>query len=264
MSHSRLNYIRPGAPAHDRLLAPTGLANSDTHGKTGVEAGFPRNWVRVEGSPARLDRDAVADAVLQRKVTAGAGPFVELWVNGAGVGEVVRGEGVHRVRVRVQSPSWFAVTRVETYRNAELIRVDELPADGSARRGAVDLDVSFDDDPGQLDVFYVVIAMGSHPTLSRMAPYYTSTPIPPLQFSDAAVGALASTALGSLLGGGSADVPRHGVSWPYSFTNPVWVDGDGADGWTPPREARMEFCEPAPTDAPAAPPIRRRHAPHAH
>lgn len=248
---------RVGAPAHDKLLAPTGLANSDTHGKTGVEAGFPRNWVRVDGAPNRLDHDAVADAVLDRKVTAGAGPFVELWVNGAGVGSVVRSDGFNNVRVRVQSPAWFAVTRVEIYRNAELIDVAELPSDGSTRNGAVDLDRAFEDNPGQEDVWYVAIALGTDERRSRMSPYYTSTPIPPLQFSDAAVDALGSTSLGTLLGGGSADVPRHGAAWPYSFTNPVWIDGDGEEGWRPPREDRLAFCESPPVagaDAPASPP----------
>jgi hypothetical protein len=245
-----------GTPAHDKLLAPTGLANSDTHGKTGVEAGFPRNWVRVDGAPGRVDHDAIADAVLDRKVTAGAGPFVELWVNGGSVGDVVTSQGANAVHVRVQSPSWFAVTRVEIYRNAELVDVTVLPADGSTRVGAIDLDRAFEDDPGQADVFYVAIALGTDDRRSRMSPFYTSTSIPPLQFSDAAVDALGSTSLGSLLGGGSADVPRHGASWPYSFTNPVWVNGDGEEGWTPPREDRLTFCESPPDASSNAPLVR--------
>ena len=255
---------RVGAPAHDQLLAPTGLANSDTHSKTTVEAGFPRNWVRVEGSPSRVDHDEIVDAVLDRKVTAGAGPFVELWVNGAGIGGVVQGNGSNRVHVKVQSPSWFAVTRVEVYRNAEIILERTLPADGSAREGAVDFDYAFEDDPGAKDVFYVAIALGTHPIKSRLSPYYTSTPIPPLQFSDAAVDALGSTSLGSLIGGGEAEVPRHGAVWPYSFTNPVWVDGDGQLGWTPPRADRLGFCELPSTDGGAAVPQQKKAALRAH
>lgn len=244
-----------GAPDHTTLRAPTGLANSDTHGKTDVEAGFPRNWVRAEdAAPARLDHDAVADAILDRRVTAGAGPFVELWVNGAEIGGVAVGQGDNIVRVRVQSPSWFAVTRVEVYRSGELIRVFDLPADGIDRRGAVDLDETFADrDAGAADVWYVAVALGVDDRRSRLSPYYTAVSIPPLQFSDAATDALGSTALGAFLGA-SADVPRYGVAWPYSFTNPVWVDGDGQEGWTPPLERALAFCEASPDAPPAGSP----------
>jgi len=262
-----------GAPEHSVLLAPTGMANSDTHGKTDVESGFPRNWIAASTDVvSRVDHGEIADNTRARRVTAGAGPFVELWVNGAPIGSLVEARGAVTVRVRVQSPAWFLVDRVELYRSKELVRLFELQEDrtwrfgtyeagglveerfldasAAGRSGAVDLDVTFEDDMGARDVWYVAMALGLDPFESPMAPVYTSVPLPSLQFSDIILGALGNIQIASALFSEGPQVPRFGTIWPFSFTNPVWVDGDGVDDegrtWTPARTAM--FCQEPPED----------------
>ena len=255
------------------LLAPTGVANSDTHGKTDVEAGFPRNWIASSTDVvSRVDHDEIADNVLARRVTAGAGPFVELWVEGQPIGSLLHADGEVDVRVRVQSPAWFLVDRVELYRSRELVRLFELQPDrtwrfgtyeagalskervldaaAAGRRGAVDLDVTFSDDAGARDVWYVAVALGLDPYESTLSPVYSSVPLPALQFSDIVLGALGNIPFAAAAFSESAEIPRFGAAWPYSFTNPIWVDGDGLDDkerpWTPPRTA--QFCKAIPPE----------------
>ncbi len=206
----------------------TALGNSDTHGKTTIESGCPRNYVQADSDdPGALDPQAVADAVRAGKVVASYGPFVEFWVNDAehGVGsEVVDGDGTVDVHVEVQAPTWVPVSRVELYQNGRLIHEWEGLAEDDTLKLSADLAV-----PVDRDSWFVVIAIGD----GDLAPLFTPVEMPPVELQDVVTEALSEVqGIGSFL---SPAVPvlRTGPVVPFAVTNPIRVDLDGA-GWTAP------------------------------
>jgi hypothetical protein len=207
----------------DHGVRATGLANSDTHKLFDTEVGMPRNWVAsVTDAPGEVRGDDVAAAVRQGRVTVGLGPFVELWVDGAPIGSTITASGTLAVRVRVQTPEWFGVDRVEVYRNGVLWVERDLEVDATE---IVDFDETLEDDPDG-DAWYVAIALGRSSSLS---PIYTSVPHPQLGFSQVAAvafGGIEDELIQSIIPPVPA-APEITPVLPYGITNPVWVDVDG-------------------------------------
>ncbi len=207
----------------DYGVRTTGLANSDTHKLFDVEVGMPRNWVASPtDAPAEIQGADIAAAVRQGRVTVGLGPFVELWVDGAPIGSTITAEGPVGVRVRVQTPEWFGVDRVEVYRDGELWIARDLDVDATE---IVDFDEIFEDTP-DADAWYVAVALGR---ASSLSPVYSSVPHPQLGFSQ-----VAAVAFGGIDNGliqsiipPQPSAPEVTPVVPFGITNPVWVDVDG-------------------------------------
>ncbi|MCB9778225.1 MAG: PHP domain-containing protein [Alphaproteobacteria bacterium] len=206
----------------------TALGNSDTHGKTGVESGCPRNFVVSEtDDPGFITPQAVADAVREGKVVASYGPFVRFWADSPdqGVGSTVVSSGEVVLNIEVQSPSWFDVERVEVYENGTLIAEYEIPTPNADPLNLYEqLPVS----PDQ-DAWYVVIALGQ----DDMGPIFTPVEIPYIQLQDIVVDALEGVPGVSSLVGEAQPIPRAFPVHPFALTNPIWIDRDG-DGFDPP------------------------------
>ena len=204
-------------------LRYTALGNSDTHSKTSVESGCPRNFVAVEtDTPGRASPEEIAEAVRAGHVVASYGPFIRFWANDSTVGPgdtVVDGDAV-TLGITVESPSWFDVDRVELYENGTLIQEWELDAPD----GVVDLDTTVEVTPTK-DSWYVVIALGQDP----MDPVFTPVEIPQIQLQDVVADALSGVDAVSSFLGPAVPIPRAFPIMPYALTNPIWVDqaGDG-------------------------------------
>ncbi len=101
----------------------TAMGNSDSHTLTHIEAGMPHNFVcSSTDDPAKIDSLEIARSIKKHCSFLTYGPFLELWVDGQKMGSqlnVPAGTPVD-VRIRVQSPAWFDVDRVEVYRNGSL------------------------------------------------------------------------------------------------------------------------------------------------
>jgi len=206
----------------------TALGNSDTHGKTKVEAGCPRNFVASPTDrPGFIDPADVAAAVREHQVVASYGPFIRFWADDPdqGIGSEITANGTVELTVEVQSPTWFDVDRVEVYENGTLIHVwDGLAPNSDVLNLFETLSVT-----PAIDSWYVVAALSD----GSLAPLFTPVELPALQLQDVVIEALGSVeAIGSLLGE-SVDFPRTFPTYPYAITNPIWVDVDGG-GWTPP------------------------------
>ncbi len=98
----------------------TAIADTDTHGIVGQEAGYPRTYVRVENDAAleRWDDARTADLVEairdRRDVVLTNGPFLEVRANGVGIGGTAKGRaGRVEVDVRVRSAPWVEVDTAE-------------------------------------------------------------------------------------------------------------------------------------------------------
>jgi hypothetical protein len=187
--------------------------------------------------------------IKQGKLTTSYGPFVEVWLDQAQVGDPpVSAAGRQSVplRVRVQSPGWFDVDRVEIYRSGRMIHVltgagdelhPELSLDTAGLRlpneRAVNLDLTFDEPVPETDAWYVVIALGVHGR--DLSPVYTEHPFLKLQIGDVLTRSFDSVPLPFDIS--SAAIPRVFRVYPYAVTNPVFLDVDGNGAYDAPHQA---------------------------
>ena len=225
----------------------TGMGNSDTHQLfTQTEAGCPRNFIRLSAeSPRGVDRRELVQRIQQGQVVASYGPFVQLWIDGQEIGSLVdaRGKASVELRVRVQSPLWFDVDRVEIYRSGHLVHVltaagDELDPASTVdvsglqlpNRRVVNLDATITEPAPGSDAWYVVIAMGLNGR--DLSPVYAEHPYLKLQIGDILSRSFTSVPVPFDVSG--ALVPRVFRIYPYAVTNPVFIDSDGNGRFDPP------------------------------
>lgn len=177
----------------------TPIADTDTHGIVGQEAGYPRTYVRVaddrglEAWDAGRTADLVRAVRERRDVVLTNGPFVEVRAGGVGIGGVARARGgAVEVEVRVLSAPFVEVDRIEVRRlsGATLAtpgdaRLDVVRGEGKATEARARFRVRASKDDA-----IVVVARGSRP----MRP---------------------------LLAGDDAEIA------PWAMTGAIWIDADG-------------------------------------
>ncbi|MCP4804000.1 MAG: PHP domain-containing protein [Proteobacteria bacterium] len=214
----------------------TAIGNSDTHGKTSVESGCPRNYVvSSTDQPGFIDPVELAENVRDGHVVASYGPFVDFTADGiAIVGDDHIPDGPVTFNIEVQSPTWFDVERVELYRNGVLIEVwtDLDPSE------ITNLVATYEDEPA-IDSWYAVIASGS----GSLEPMYTPVEYAPVELQDVVTEALSEVdAVGALLSE-SPEYPRTYPVHPFALTNPIYIDLDG-DGFDAPGVPEFMLNEP--------------------
>jgi hypothetical protein len=256
----------------------TGLGHSDTHTLTKNEPGMCHNLICSSvDEPSHIDPLEIARNLKNGCVVASYGPMLELWVNGERVGSKVKAPASSEiaVRVRVQSPAWFDVDRVEVYRNGSLrwifeaneageecngpytewpCQIDEpvpgfqvrrcecIPTEDGHNTDVVNMDVTFGDNP-QKDAWYVAVAMASSMKARTMSPIQSWRYYPNMSFGIIVNKALGAIDLGIDIASFVEPTPTTAqVSpvIPYAVTNPIWVDRDNAD------EEPFSFTAPGP------------------
>ncbi len=219
-------------------LRATAMGNSDSHG-TDTEPGLPRNFVASSTDDARhIDRREVAENIKKGKVVSSTGPFVHVTLDGAGPGETVSlasGAGV-TLRVRVETPSWFGVDRLEIYRNGALEREVDLAMPASA---IVDYDNVIELPRPTEDSWYVVIAQGLRQQ-DFLNPVYIRVPLGDLALNKITAIAFANLTVIKAIVGTSSLLPDYYPPVPYAIVNPIYVDVDG--GGFKAKGERPAFC----------------------
>ena len=166
----------------------TATGNSDTHTLTHDNAGYPRNYLKVEDDrPGAVDAAELVDVLKhKRAVVVTNGPLVFLSAGETGVGGTVRIPPGKRVTftVTVRAAPWVRFDTVEVIRNGEVYR--RFPVD--PERTEVERFAQTIDIPFERSGWVVAVARGEEP----LAPVVVGR-------DDEAV-----TALG--------------------FTNPIWVE----------------------------------------
>lgn len=242
----------------DAGLDVTGTANSDSHNIL-HQIGLPRTYVAAQSdSPLGLDPVEINRNLIDHKAILSAGPFVEFDVvtddgQRATVGETLDASGATTVtgHIRVQTPSWFRVDRVEVYSNSRLIK-RYFPE--AAIEDLVDLETTLDLTGLAEDSWFIVVAYNLADK-DPMTPVYKRPPygqiLIPTIISLGATQLLASFGslldqLGPIIGDvndllGSVELPDSFPIVPWGATNPIWIDVDG-DGFLPPkaRNARSD------------------------
>lgn len=252
-------------------LRVTGVANSDSH-NTVDEIGLPRNFIRV--GTDRVEGLGIFDitrSIKNEMVVMSSGPMIDFAIitddgRRAQIGETLNAKGANSIGawIRVQTPSWFNVDRVEIYRNGRLYRRLFPQAEKAAIvdfQGTLDLGLQENDawfvvtayglnDEEQLSPVYKrhpyghlltqqVIALGAEQLLASYKPdlktLYDDPMLQPvlknllkIESVDELL-ALVSGALASL----AIQLPDSYPVIPWAMTNPVWVDVDG-NGFVPP------------------------------
>jgi hypothetical protein len=229
-------------------LFATGMGNSDSHGIF-FEAGLPRTYVMSStDAPHEASIEEQVDHILAGRTLSTSGPFLTFTVEGEGPGSkaVLDGDTVD-LKMKIQTPSWFGIDRVEIYRNGLLEKVlytDAMGGDDAVLASDPTLIVDFDGTvnlpaPDQ-DSWYVVLAMGLNDE-NLLEPVYTTPARGHLLLPE-----IISLAFGALLPEGinlplSPAVPDYFPMMGYAITNPVFVDVDDNGYFAP--EPWPIFCE---------------------
>jgi hypothetical protein len=122
--------------------------NSDAHDAARQLPGYPRTYVRVPGAgrgETPPETSAIVSALKAGRAVVSNGPLVRATVLGRGPGERAvldarsRRAGRAPLRVRIETPSWMSLARLEVWRGAERVLMRTL--DASARSHDVRVDV---------------------------------------------------------------------------------------------------------------------------
>jgi hypothetical protein len=100
---------------------PTGLGNSDSHGKWGG-VGQPRSWLHIDKPIRDIGADDIRTAMLEHRVTVGANAFVD-FADGMLPGDTIVGASGQPVdfHVRVQTPTYAQASVLVAIANGRVI-----------------------------------------------------------------------------------------------------------------------------------------------
>ncbi len=202
----------------------TGTGNSDSHGMVLDEAGTPRNWVQVpEGhdTARTLDAREVSAALRAHRNVVTTGPMLDLHVDGAGIGALVKATGnqVH-LTGEVRAASWMRVDTLTLVQNGVDIATIAVPEPKTGPQTfAFERDVAI-----SKDAWMLVIATDSK--ARNLWPVLTPMVVPPLTVSDAVKAVAGNIGLdGDALG--SLRPNALGAMTALAITNPIWIEADG-------------------------------------
>ena len=123
---------------HGHIVTATG--NSDTHHLDHNIGGYPRNYVRVQEDQPQSLREPleIPRAVKGHHAFFTTGPFVDLAVDGAGIGDVAPARGGDaKVALEVRAAPWVSVSTVTLYldgHEAHRWKVDKSDAGAASTR----------------------------------------------------------------------------------------------------------------------------------
>jgi hypothetical protein len=202
----------------------TGVANSDSHKPMTQEPGSPRNMIRIgKDTPSAIEPLDIVHAIQKMRVVMSNGPFIELFIGDAQVGDTVSApDGRVELRLRIQAPPWVKLQTALIYVNGfERFRTDiTMPESGELFvEHSLELDA---------DAFVVAEVVG----YEGLFPVIPPLELPPILITDA-IGAIGSS-FGFGAGPYAALAPLKVLHvTPWAMTNPIWVDVDGG-GYTAP------------------------------
>jgi hypothetical protein len=234
----------------------TATGNSDTHGSSNIEAGYPRSYVRVDDdSVAGFDEGQFIDALRGHRVIASTGPFLTLRVGTAREGDMVvpakvpGGTGRQvSVSLRLQSASWIKVDVVRLLVDGHVTKTWNVPVQNGSSAPLFQIE----NEPVTVDGDAAITAEAEG-----------ATPLPTWMVGEF----LLQKGLVDLCGN-----PAQPGMIPFAVTNPVFVDADGDgvfragtsaaraeavhDTWVPPPVGPND-CNPLSVLRPPAPPQKR-------
>jgi hypothetical protein len=208
-------WLACGAKVHETLedwyaltrfgVVVTATGNSDTHGSSAIEAGFPRTYVRVvDDGVAAFDEDEFIGAVRGQRAVATTGPFLTLRAGGDAEGAHVRAtNGVVAVSLRLQSASWIKVDVLRLLVDGHVVKTWNVPSNDGVPASVFEIT----DEPVTITADAAITAEAEG-----------ATPLPPWMVGDF----MLEQGIIKICG----DPASPGMI-PFAVTNPLYVDGDG-------------------------------------
>jgi hypothetical protein len=183
----------------------TATGNSDTHGSSNIEAGFPRSYVRVaDDTVPAFDEDEFVGAVRAHHLIATTGPFLTLRTGSSAEGDLVTPiKGQVLVSLRLQAASWVKVDVVRLLVDGKIVKTWNVPVTNGAPASLFQIDD-------------VPVAVKADAAITAEAE--GATPLPSWMVGEF----LLAPNLVELCGN-----PAQPGMIPFAVTNPVFVDGDG-------------------------------------
>jgi len=239
-----------------------GVGGSDIHGLVNWEMGCLRNYVKSPvDDPVAVDLSTLAGTYRNGRSFLTYGPFVELDIDGKGPGETVSLEGgggtSGELHIRVQSPMWFDVSRVEILRNGKMEYVFDTNSKDPAfaitvpNDGIVNLEATLPIAPDE-DSWYLAFVMGLEG--QGMAPVYGSLELPPVYLGDIFTSVFGALPIELPTYVVPIKLPVYYPQFPVAITNPIFVDVDGKDeagcAISPPETAAPDWMCRYPADYP--------------
>ena len=117
---------------------------SDSHHAGLGEVGYPRTYIKMPtDQPGDARIDDVRSAFRKGQVSVSCGPFIEMKVGAAEVGDEIT-VGASNVHVRVEAPSWMKVDKIEILANGRVVATRAITQQNAAIRfdAAIPLDLA--------------------------------------------------------------------------------------------------------------------------
>lgn len=199
-------------------LRVTGVGSSDSHSLSD-EPGYSRTWIWVgadNDAPVTTSTELVVDALRSQRAFTSNGPFVDIRVDDARMGDDVHVSGNATLAIDVRWASWQAPNTVRVWGNGDVLA--EFAIDGSTG-------VYVNQVPLNLarDTWVVVEVTGDTNLFPIVTPLedvgFTVTDLLPALGSTFDLTALSPYA--------AIEPPRLRQVTPYAITNPIWIDVDG-------------------------------------
>jgi len=209
----------------DRGHKATGIGASDTHHLLGDEPGDARTLLFVgdgKDTVGGYSRQDIVRATREHRAITTNAPFVDIQVNGQGIGSTVTASGQVPVEITVRAPSWAKPNTLVVYMNSAIVQTIAIP-DGTNFTTTVMLSPT-------TDSWVVAEVTGTQ----NMFPVISPVEFPPLDATIIINALSAGFDLSSLPIASALKPNRIHTATPYAITNPIWIDRDG-NGWTPPR-----------------------------
>lgn len=222
----------------------TVVGGSDSHGFKS-EPGLPRTFVRSSAQRA-LDVDP---SEISRNLRAGQavtsyGPFLEVDVNGVGPGGIAPATANPvPVHVKVQTPSWFGIDRVEIYVNGAMVQAHDRDELTQAASAIVDVDKVYDVTlPVGRDSWIVVVVLG-YAEDKLMRPVYLDVPFGELQLPRVAALAFSNIPVVNAVFPPPTKVPDFFPVYPMAVSNAIFIDANSNGKYDAPLPFPA-FCSP--------------------
>lgn len=117
----------------DQGLVVAGAANSDSHGLTEVQVGWPRNLVATATTPADFDEPLLCTAIKAGHMQGGYGIVIDATIDGVPFGLTPLAPADDAVlHVEVRAAPWIPVTEARVIVNGDVVRtlpITTVPAD---------------------------------------------------------------------------------------------------------------------------------------
>lgn len=222
-------------------LVKTMVGGSDSHGFK-QEPGVPRTYLRSSTD----NPDAIDPREIRESLSAGAaiptyGPFLEVKLANQGPGQTVKAAAGSKLdlHVRIQTPSWFGVDRVEVYVNGALTHSEDLSIDPAR---ILDYDKVLSVDVPGRDSWVIVSTVGRDER-HLMRPVYLDVPFGELQLSRVSAIAFSRLPIISALFPPPPKIPDFHPVFPMAVSNAIFVD-TGNDGRYDAPNPKPSFCSP--------------------